>query len=294
MKLPRIFALLLSVAILSSCNSDSENACKDWQTRADSLQKLITAKEAQLNEISTTMDEVESNLGSVQQSQEAIENIKKEKQNPDSRERINVYIEQIRSTIIDNASKVAELERKFKNSQANSAGMRKLIARLKEIIRLKEVEIDSMGRANANLVTKIDRLSTTISNKDAEISNKQQEIERTKNVVEALDKEKNAAFVYIGTEKELIGAGIIEKKGGVLGMGKTKRLVANFDKSKFKNINIKQATEIDLGVVEKSTLVSTHPSESYTIVSANQRATLKIIDPGKFWSVSRYLVIEVK
>jgi hypothetical protein len=46
---------------------------------------------------------------------------------------------------------------------------------------------------------------------------------------------------------------------------------------------------------KRAELLTTHPAGSYELVKdAKGQLTLKITNPTEFWSVSRYLVIQVK
>ena len=46
---------------------------------------------------------------------------------------------------------------------------------------------------------------------------------------------------------------------------------------------------------KRSELLTTHPTGSYELVKDDKgQLTLKITNPAEFWSVSRYLVIQVK
>ena len=59
-------------------------------------------------------------------------------------------------------------------------------------------------------------------------------------------------------------------------------------------IFVKTDKEIKL-YSKRAELLTTHPAGSYELVKdAKGQLTLKITNPSQFWSVSRYLVIQVK
>ena len=95
----------------------------------------------------------------------------------------------------------------------------------------------------------------------------------------------NAPSVF-GTKKELKEQKILQS-GDVLKSG-------SFNKDYFTKIDIRQTKEIKL-YSKSAKVLTTHPSSSYSLVKdSKEQFVLKISDPAQFWSVSKYLVIQVK
>ena len=88
-----------------------------------------------------------------------------------------------------------------------------------------------------------------------------------------------------GTKKELKDQRIIQD-------GKV--LQANFNKSYFTKIDIRNTKEVKL-YSKSARLLTMHPSSSYTLTrDASKQYVLTITNPDLFWSTSKYLVIQVK
>ncbi|MGZ4038226.1 MAG: hypothetical protein ACXVPQ_10395, partial [Bacteroidia bacterium] len=84
---------------------------------------------------------------------------------------------------------------------------------------------------------------------------------------------------------------IIDKTGGLLGIGKTSRLNSEIDPGNFTKIDYTKVQSIPINS-RKAKLVTTHPSDSYTWNKENDQITaLTITQPEKFWSASKYLVV---
>jgi hypothetical protein len=67
-----------------------------------------------------------------------------------------------------------------------------------------------------------------------------------------------------------------------------------FNKDYFTQIDIRRDKEIKLYSPDAK-LLTAHPEGSYELARDEKGdLTLMIVEPNKFWSVSRYLVIEVK
>ena len=64
------------------------------------------------------------------------------------------------------------------------------------------------------------------------------ELEARNEVIESQTTRLNTGFYIIGSEKELKEKGILEEKGGILGIRKAKQLAASFNPQDFKTTDI--------------------------------------------------------
>jgi len=104
------------------------------------------------------------------------------------------------------------------------------------------------------------------------------------------DKEIHSAYYCFGTKKELKEQNILTGSGL---FSKPKVLEGNFNRAYFVQIDLREVTEIEL-FTGKAKVHSNHPANSYMFTKdPNNNLTLIVLDPELFWSLSRYLVIEV-
>ena len=104
----------------------------------------------------------------------------------------------------------------------------------------------------------------------------------------------NMGFFCYGTFKELESKGVITKKGGFIGIGKTEQLKQDFNTDYFTQIDITETQSIDLFSKEAKILTS-HPTDSYELVGDEDSVDkLVILDPIRFWSASKYPVVIVE
>jgi hypothetical protein len=95
----------------------------------------------------------------------------------------------------------------------------------------------------------------------------------------------------VGRSKDLEKAKLIDKHGGLLGMGKTAKLSDNLDNSMFTKIDYTQTTVIPVNS-KNMKLVTSHPEDSYTVDKTDKTVnSITITNPDRFWSASKYLVI---
>jgi hypothetical protein len=110
--------------------------------------------------------------------------------------------------------------------------------------------------------------------------------------IQDLDKELNKTYMTEGTYKELRERGVIDKNGLTR---KTVMLNDNLSKEGFREIDRRQMTSIPINA-KKAKLVSDHPQDSYEFQKTEDGAiaSLEIKDPYEFWSISKFLVVELK
>ena len=98
----------------------------------------------------------------------------------------------------------------------------------------------------------------------------------------------------IGKTKELQEANLINKAGGLLGIGRTPKLSESFDKEKFTRIDYTQISSIPVNS-DGVKIITIHPADSYILdkdtKDKNLVKSIVITNAEKFWSASKYLVI---
>ena len=103
---------------------------------------------------------------------------------------------------------------------------------------------------------------------------------------------KNGKILEAGKTKDLENAKIIDRTGGLLGIGRTSKLSADFDESQFTQVDFTQmgAIPVDSRNVK---IITSHPSDSYSLTKDKKDVVkcIVIIDPEKFWANSKYLVV---
>jgi hypothetical protein len=94
----------------------------------------------------------------------------------------------------------------------------------------------------------------------------------------------------VATSKKLKDAKIIS--GGGLFQAK-KVMATDFDLQNFTQIDLRNVSSIPTNS-NKAKILSLHPQSSYKLVTgADKKITIEISNPSKFWSVSKYLVVQI-
>lgn len=279
--------VLATVILLSSCNQEAEMQQKKLSYKLDSLTMVASSKDSTINDLLFSFNDIKQNLDSVALMQNIIST---EVETPggkfvsNTKNRINSQIASINNLLNQNKAKIADLNRKLKNNSLKINEFQKMIASLNEEIASKNMELqtlnEKLGSANtqmAQLQTSIDTLSNTNASQSKIIADQIASI--------------HTAYYLVGKSKEMEQKKIINKTGGVLGMGKTPKLNADVDKNNFTQIDYTQVLNIPINS-KNAKVITTHPSDSYMLEKENGEYTnLRIIQPDKFWSTSKYLAV---
>ena len=186
----------------------------------------------------------------------------------------------------ENKAQIEKLQTQLKNSKYNSAQMKKAVASLTAELNAKQQRIEELQNELASKNIRIQELDTAVSNLSAEKETLAAENEAKAKTVVEQDKSLNAAWFVFGTRSELKAQKILQS-GDVLKN-------ADFNKDYFTQIDIRTTKEIKL-YSKRAELLTTHPAGSYELVKDDKgQLALKITNQKDFWSISRYLVIQVK
>jgi len=283
------YILIAATALLSvtACSPEGETA---EQKRArevqDSLVAIINDKETSVNDFIAAFNEVERNLDSVSVRQNVIlmhsDNMGDTKFN--QKVRINSEIKAINDLMDQNRKKLAELSKKLKRSNNKNAQLEKTIATLTNQLAQKDQELAALNQRLTDLDAQVAQLKTSVDTLSSQGVVKSNLIaERTTAL--------HTAYYRVDDSKELRKAKLIERKGGVLGLGRTSRLNRDLDKSKFTQIDYTQTTTIPVNSKDFK-MITPHPSDSYKLDKTDKLVNcILITNPEKFWSESKYLVV---
>lgn len=282
---------VLSVVILASCGHKKEIA--RMQAKQDSISQIGVQKDNTILQYIGAMNDIQMNLDSIK----TLEKIVTVQAAPgtevkaEAKQRILEDIAQINSLLQKNKELVKALQGKLRNSNMKVAELEKMIELLNKQIADKDAEV-------ADLKTQLEKLNMDVASLNQKVETITKESEQTikaKNeVIDAKTNELNTAYYGFGTKKELETKNVIEKEGGVLGMGKTLKMKKDFDASFFMKVDIRQFNQLPLNT-KRAKLVTVHPAGSYHFSGTDKKVESLVIDkPEEFWSTSKYLLIVVE
>ncbi|MBW6498589.1 MAG: hypothetical protein K0B09_09390 [Bacteroidales bacterium] len=287
----KFFALVLAVFVLASCNQQEkqlQQEVAELNAELEQLRQETLEKEENINTFFESMAQIRDNLTEIKVKQNLIteETRGQDQLGQDVRKQIESDLEAISNLMEDNRRRLAELNRQLRNSNVKITEFESMVASLTSEIEEKNIEIamlrDSMHEMNISNVA----LAETIERLEEENTEKLQ-------VIEEKTEQLNTAYYTYGTRRDLEEKVIIERSGGVLGIGRTFLVNSNINRDYFTRLNI---THVDkLQVPGKNPrLISKHPEGSYVLQSLEEEGSQIIIeDPDQFWSTTRYLVVSI-
>ncbi|MBO5961021.1 MAG: hypothetical protein J6P99_04215, partial [Paludibacteraceae bacterium] len=135
----------------------------------------------------------------------------------------------------------------------------------------------------------LQEMSEQLKTKEENLRQLEDETNLQKQQLEHQETVLNSAWYAFGSKKELREQGILNRRGT---FSQQRVLENDFNKDYFVKIDVRQTTEIPL-YSSKAKILTTHPTSAYTLERKGKEYVLVIVDHKEFWSVSRYLVIEV-
>ncbi len=287
----RILLFLLSTALLTASCVENSSEYQKLKSENEELKADKAKSTEELNEMLSTLNDIQTDIESIKDAEQYLKiEPSNGEMNANKKEQIRNNMKLIAETLKNNREQLNTLQEKLKKSNVQSSALQKtidriskelnekaqMIAGLQEELAKKDIRIKELDDIVANLNENVETLSATTA-------------EQTKKISEQ-DKQIHRAYYCFGTSKELKEQNILT--GGGL-FSKSKMAKENFNEDYFISIDTREVTSIPL-YARKASVRSNHPENSYRFVKdAEGNLTLEIVNAKSFWSLSKYLVVEV-
>ena len=290
----KLAVLIVCAAVMASCDSFSGGSKDQLEAENDSLLMDVTQRNAELDEMMGTFNDISEGFRQINAAESRVDLQRGAvaEGSLNAKQQIASDIEFIRKQMEENKEQIAKLQAMLKNSKTNSSQLKKAVESLTQELNAKTQRIEELQAELASKNIRIQELDAAVTDLNAVKSELTAENEAKAKTVAEQDKALNTAWFVFGTKKELkdqkilSGSGLF-KKGSVLKEG-------DINKDYFTQIDIRTTKEIKL-YSKDADVLTTHPTGSYALEKDDKGLlTLKITNPKEFWSVSKYLVIQVK
>lgn len=284
----KLAILMACAAVLVSCDNLGGKSKQAWQNENDSLRQELSVRDAELDEMMGTFNEISEGFRQINDAENRVDLQRSAvaEGNANAKDRMMGDIEFIRNQMAENRSKIAELQKQLKSSKYNSSQLKKAIESLNKDLEIKAQRIEELQAELASKNIRIQELDATVAELSDAKETLTEENEAKARTVAEQDQALNTAWFVFGTKSEL-------KEKRILVDGEVLRS-NDFDKEYMTKIDIRTQKEIKL-YSKRATVKTTHPAGSYALEKdAKGELTLKITNAKEFWSVSRYLVIQVR
>ncbi len=283
----KIMWFMAGTAMLFACNTQQKEI-DGLNAKSDSLAAVNIQQGESIMGFVASFNEIQETLDSIKQIEKIISlNAGKPgaEIEQDAKDKINQDIYAIHAMLRRNREMVVNLKARLKKSDGKVDELEKMINFMTRQIEEKDGEIVQLKDQLTQMNIKVEELSGKVDNLASESQAKSQVIDEKTIAL-------NTAYFAIGTKKELIDNKVITREGGFIGIGKSTSLAKDFNTDYFTKVDIRNLKFIALNV-KKASVVTTHPAGSFNITGVKRADTLFISDFNKFWSASKYLVIQV-
>ena len=286
----KILFLFIIPTLFSSCIGTGSS---DLKKENDSLYMISIEKDRQMNDLIGTLVEIDDNLQQIKEKENVIALNARSNDNTSPatmKQTINNDIKAIYELMLKNKEKIAELEKKISLDNKNNAALKQLVVRLNKQLKDKTLEIVKLREDLKRKDIAIADLNFTVEGLELALDSIHAEALAAERKLMETTEELYRGFYVFGTKKELKEQKIITGDGL---FSKKRVLEGDFDGDYFTRIDIREVDSIPL-FRPKAKLLTSHPDGSYSLEKNSEGALmLKIADKDRFWSTSKYLVVQV-
>lgn len=288
--------LLLGFLIsLSSCNEKEKEQIAQQSATIESMKEEMLQRDSTYNELISMLTTVEDQVAEIAERENLAVQTSSEGRSEDQFikelamidelvKQSNVTIQSLKGKLNKSNIKLKAFEKRINQLVSMLDEQKKSVSTLQAELKEKDAEIQFLTVQSDSIKT------ITLSQKEY-IEKQSAEIEGLLNQNTDL----NQVHYIVGEYQSLKEKGLVEKQGGFLWFGRTLNFNASANKEEFVKTDLREFSELRIEA-DKFRFVTEHPQESYEIVKDQENEEinyLKVIDPKKFWEVSKYLVVSI-
>ena len=279
-----VFFAACAMAV-ASCNQDALKKAEQAATQQrDSLEQIIAQKDNEINDMMTTLSDIEEGFREITEAQNRV-TLAKSGEGTNTTARIKENLQFIQSAMQQNKELINKLKQQVRESTVKGGQLKKIIDNLTEQMAQKDQQLQALREELDQKDIHIAELDEKVADLNQNVATLTEDNTQKAETISTQDKQIHTAWFVFGTKKELKEQNILDK-GEVL--------QANFNKDYFTKIDIRIDKEIKL-YSSSADILTNHPAGSYTLQrDAKKQYVLRITDPQRFWSTSKYLVVQVK
>ncbi len=288
----KLFIYLAAIMLLlSSCGKQSKQEVERLKAENDSLHAYKIELQEEVNEYFSTLFEVQQSIEKIKAAQNIIPVQPLSENTPqDIRNKVTDDVAFISDLIKTNQEELDKMRTKLKRSTFQLDNLEKTLEVLAKQLSEESAKVARLQRQLVQKDSVITELGSTVDELGRNVEDLSQQNVAKQEVIQQQDEALHAAWYAIGSVKELRDNKIISQEG----IFSARRILqADFNKNYFVKVDARNTTSIPLYSKGRAKVLTNHPRTSYTMVKEDGYYTLVITKPAEFWSVSKYLVVEV-
>ena len=281
----KIICLALCATMLASCEFYTKRE-KELTAQNATLTAELTEKNMALEQAIQSIANIQEGFRVINEAEGRVNLQSQGGEGITDTERMKEDILFIQEKMEANRKQIEKLEKKLKASGIEVASLRKVIVNLQKELDAKVASIAALQAELAEKDIRISELDKAVATLTGDVNALQQVSDAQQEMIEKQEMQLNTAWYVYGTAKELKEQNIL-KSGDVMSS-------TDFNKNYFTEIDVRVDRVFPL-YAKHAKLMTVHPEGSYEFAKdADKQLTLKVLDLDAFWSVSRYMVIQVR
>ncbi|MHB9055791.1 MAG: Cbp1 family collagen-binding glycoprotein adhesin [Paludibacteraceae bacterium] len=276
---------------LASCGQQQKGEVERLKTENDSLQNSKLQLEEEVNDYFATLNNVQENIEKIKSTQNSISVQPLSENTPQNvRDKVVEDMAYINELIKTNQNEIEKMRTKMKRSTFQLDNLEKTLESLTKQLNNESAKVVRLHKQLQIKDSVITKLGSTVDELGKNVEDLSQKNLEKENVIQQQDEAINSGWYAIGSVKELKDNKIISSEG-IFSIRKV--LQSDFNKNYFVKVDTRNTKSIPLYSKSKAKVLTNHPKSSYTFQTENGNLVLVITNPDQFWSVSKYLVVEV-
>lgn len=287
----KLIVASLCVFALVSCDVKQSKEYKELKAQQDSILQLNADAKLEMTDMMEIINEVEENFNQIKETEKylTVESKGEGQLSTDKKSKIKQDFVMIKEIMEKNKAELDRLNKRMKNSSGEVAGLKKTIERLNSELAERAQKLMELQEALEKRDAHISQLETSLNALQGDVETLSNQTSEQASMLKSQDSKLNTAYYIFGTSRELKESKIIS--GGFL--RSTKILTDGIEKSKFISIDIRETHNIPV-FAKKANFLSDHPDDSYAFdKDSNGNIVIKILDYNRFWSLTKFLIVEV-
>ena len=280
----KILCLTICVATFIGCTNVKRE--KELTAKNDSLTVALNEKSMALDQAMQTISYIQEGFLAINEAEGRVAMLSQGGEAITDAQKLRDDILFIQQKMEDNRKQIEALNKQLKAGGAENENLRKILANLQKELNDKVASITMLQNELAQKNIRIAELDSAVVMLTGDVNALQKVTEEQQGVIKQQIEQLNAAWYVYGTAKEL-------KDQNILNHG---RLFSStdFNTNYFTQIDIREDKIFPL-YAKHAKLLTVHPEGSYEFTKDEDKLlTITILDAKAFWSVSRYMVIQVR
>lgn len=287
----KLIVASLCLFALVSCDVKQSKEYKELKAQQDSILQMSAEAKLEISDMMEIINEVEENFNQIKETEKylTVESKGEGQLTTDRKTKIKADFVMIQEIMAKNKAELERLNKRVKNSSGEVATLKKTIERLNNELAERSQKLIDLQAALEKRDAHISQLESSLQALQGDVENLSNQTTEQASMLKDQDSKLNTAYYIFGTSRELKESKIIS--GGFL--RSTKILTDEIEKSKFINIDIRETKEVPV-FAKRAKFLSDHPEDSYAFnKDSNGNIVIKILDYNRFWSLTKFLIVEV-